>query len=57
LHTDALIVQLVESMVDVWQTLKLPFVEPAKSSISNARATRAAPSRVQARRRISLALA
>ncbi|HUI20504.1 MAG TPA: 5-aminolevulinate synthase [Methylocella sp.] len=30
LHTDAHIVQLVESMVDVWQTLKLPFIEPAK---------------------------
>ncbi|HUB63802.1 MAG TPA: 5-aminolevulinate synthase [Methylocella sp.] len=30
LHTDAHIVQLVESMVDVWQTLNLPFVEQAK---------------------------
>lgn len=30
LHTDGLIVQLVEAMVDVWQTLKLPFAEPAK---------------------------
>jgi 5-aminolevulinate synthase len=30
LHTDAHIAHLVESMVDVWQTLKLPFTEPAK---------------------------
>jgi 5-aminolevulinate synthase len=30
MHTDAHIAQLVESMVDVWQTLGLPFVEPAK---------------------------
>ena len=30
LHTDAHIAQLVECMVDVWQTLGLPFVEPAK---------------------------
>ena len=29
LHTDAHIVHLVESMVDVWHTLKLPFVESA----------------------------
>jgi 5-aminolevulinate synthase len=30
LHTDAHIAHLVESMADVWQTLGLPFVEPAK---------------------------
>jgi 5-aminolevulinate synthase len=30
LHTDAHIAHLVESMVDVWQTLGLPFVEGAK---------------------------
>jgi 5-aminolevulinate synthase len=30
LHTDAHIAQLVECMVDVWQTLGLPFAEPAK---------------------------
>jgi 5-aminolevulinate synthase len=30
LHTDAHIVHLVESMVDVWHALKLPFVESAK---------------------------
>ena len=30
LHTDAHIAHLVEGMVDVWQTLGLPFVEPAK---------------------------
>jgi 5-aminolevulinate synthase len=30
LHTDAHIVHLVESLVDVWKTLKLPFVEQPK---------------------------
>src|ERR1700730_11776029 len=30
LHTDAHIAHLVESMADVWRTLGLPFVEPAK---------------------------
>jgi 5-aminolevulinate synthase len=30
MHTDAHIAHLVESMADVWQTLGLPFVEPAK---------------------------
>jgi 5-aminolevulinate synthase len=30
LHTDGHIAQLVESMADVWQTLGLPCVEPAK---------------------------
>jgi 5-aminolevulinate synthase len=30
LHTDAHIAHLVESLVDVWQTLGLPFVEGAK---------------------------
>jgi 5-aminolevulinate synthase len=31
LHTDAHIVHLVESLVDVWKTLGLPFVEQPKS--------------------------
>ena len=30
LHTDAHIAHLVESTADVWQTLGLPFVEPAR---------------------------
>jgi 5-aminolevulinate synthase len=30
LHTDALVVELVEAMVDAWHTLKMPFTEPAK---------------------------
>lgn len=30
LHTDAHIAHLVECLADVWQTLKLPFLEPAK---------------------------
>jgi hypothetical protein len=30
LHTDAHIAHLVESLADVWRTLGLPFVEPAK---------------------------
>ena len=45
LHTDAQIAHLVESMVDVWQTLGCPLSSQPKSSISNARATRAAHSR------------
>ena len=32
LHTDALIAELVEALVDVWTTLDLPFVEPPAES-------------------------
>jgi 5-aminolevulinate synthase len=32
LHSDAHIAELVEALVDVWKTLKLPFAEPAESA-------------------------
>jgi 5-aminolevulinate synthase len=28
LHSDALVAELVEALVDVWKTLDLPFVQP-----------------------------
>ena len=39
LHSDALIAELVEALVDVWKTLDLPFVEPpAESNFDHAAA-------------------